>query len=126
MNRNVIRMACTGSWLLFTAGCAHVRPSGDLATGKIIAWGGTPAPQFLQEHLKELDALPYDGIVFDPSNGGITHWWYLDLGRTWRPDEFRSGIAIMKSLPLQHLRHNFARLNTCSIRADWFDDQAWA
>jgi hypothetical protein len=101
----------------------------DPATGKIIAFagveGGTPTPLLIQQNLQQWDALPFDGLVFDLSNSGTLHWWLLDLDKPWSLDELLAGVAIMKTLSFQHLRHNFARLNTSSIRADWFDDRAW-
>ncbi len=126
----LIRLKWAVSWLLLASGCTHLPPSAGPTGGRIIAFGGfdwgTPPPQVIQEHVKAWDALPLDGLVFDLSTSGNLHVTCLDLEKPWDPAPVRDGVAIMKSLPLHHLRHNYARLNTTSIRADWFDDQAWA
>ncbi|MCC7407077.1 MAG: hypothetical protein IT442_03345 [Phycisphaeraceae bacterium] len=100
----------------------------DPSTGWIIAFGGvdwgTPPPQIIAEHLAEWDAMPFDGLVFDLSRGTV-HVRCLDLTQPWSQDELEADAKFMASLPLKQLRRNFARVNTCAIGVDWFDDASW-
>ncbi|MDD5706048.1 MAG: choice-of-anchor Q domain-containing protein [Kiritimatiellae bacterium] len=111
--------------------------AGDPATGKIVTFGGfsssvapsgTISPVGIQDNLAALIALPFDGIVFDPSTSGYLSAYALDRDRTptWPTQQFIDGASIMQSLSLGHLTNNYAQLNTDGIRDDWFDDVAWS
>ncbi|MBI3923095.1 MAG: hypothetical protein HY318_16865, partial [Armatimonadetes bacterium] len=87
--------------------------------------GGMPDPGYLQTHLAAMEALPFDGLVFNISNR-VGYFADEALGRKpFTYSDIEADVKVMKSLPFRKLTENYLRLDIAPVDYDWFDDVAW-
>jgi hypothetical protein len=89
-----------------------------------------PDPAFLARHLAEVEAQPFDGLVYHVGGDrggdarGLTgaFTWQAWGNRRWTEAELASDIRTLESLHWTKFRHNFLRINSTPGNVDWFDD----
>jgi len=95
---------------------------------KLIEWGwNTPTPTFVKEHIREMEKVPFDGLVLDltpnvPKNGAMrTFGWSC-----WSPEpldlqDYSGSLAALKGTEFRRFTDNFIRFNVTPGNVDWFD-----
>jgi len=89
-----------------------------------------PNPAFLAKNLAQVEAQPFDGLVYHVGgdrggpNRGLTgaFTWEAWGNRRWSEAELASEIRTLQSLHWTKFHHNFLRVNTTPGNVDWFDD----
>ena len=89
-----------------------------------------PNPAFLKRHLAQVEAQPFDGLVYHVGGDrggearGLTgaFTWKAWGNRRWTEAELASDIRTLESLRWTKFRHNFLRVNATPGNVDWFDD----
>jgi len=95
---------------------------------KLIEMGwDEPDTKFMRRHIAQLEASPFDGVVFHVNvrlNDGTigASVWNCWGHRTFTGDEFHSAIEDLRATPFRKLKHNFMRFNVTPGDIDWFDD----
>lgn len=108
-----------------------VEPPGH-AQKKLIEFGwDEPDPEFLREHIAEMEKSPFDGCVFHlttTSEAGLKEnfSWLCWGRRRITDDELAPALASLKATRFQRFTHNFLRFNTAPANLDWFDDHTAA
>jgi hypothetical protein len=87
-------------------------------------------PAFLAKHMAQIEAQPFDGLVYvvggarggtsGPTPGAFT--WKAWGNRRWTEAELASEIRTLESLHWTRYRHNFLRINATPGNVDWFED----
>lgn len=107
-------------------------PTVNHASGqKLIEFGSAPSSAYLKDHIREVEKVPFDGIVLDlrknGSNFGDTRDWFSwsDVWGTTklREEDFSESIAEIKSIQFKRFTDNFFRFNAVNGRSDWFDQE---
>ena len=111
--------------LLLTHAVATAAPSPGK---KLIEFGwDEPDPRFMREHIRELQASPFDGCVFhvgyrkpDGSLGGFT----ADLWgrRRFSASDLDSARADLVATRFGRFHENFLRINVTPGNLDWFEN----
>jgi hypothetical protein len=115
----VLLLAVAGATLI-GAGCARGK--------KLIEWGwDEPDPAFMRAHLAELEASPFDGIVYHLSyttpEGRTANFSWDCFGRkAFTMAELEPGLADLRATPFRRLTDNFLRFNVTPADIGWFDD----
>jgi len=90
---------------------------------KFIQYGwDRPTPEFLRDHLREMETHPFDGVVFRlPGDGGEV--FNIDK---WDEEkaEMRQQIPILAALKWKTFTDNFLVIRATSTM-DWFSDSDW-
>lgn len=100
------------------------------AQKKLIEFGwDEPDPEFLREHLAEMEKSPFDGCVFHltaVSDAGLKEnvSWICWGRRRLTEEELKPSIDDLKATHFRRLTHNFVRFNTAPANLDWFDDHS--
>lgn len=88
-----------------------------------------PDTAFLRQHLREMEATPFDGCVYhvsyrrpDGSTGNFT--WECWGKKAFGEADLQEALADLKASRWQRFTHNFLRFNTTPADLDWFDDFA--
>ena len=110
--------------LLFTLAVATGAPPGK----KLIEFGwDEPDPRFMREHIRELQASPFDGCVFhvgyrrpDGSPGNFS--WDLWGRRRFTVADLDSARADLLATRFGRFRENFLRVNVTPGDLDWFEN----
>ncbi|WP_437205101.1 hypothetical protein [Planctomicrobium sp. SH664] len=94
---------------------------------KLIEWGtDEPNTQFLRAHLKEMEQLPFDGVVLHLNGTPYGNFSWETWGpRRYELSEFASCIEDLLASRSGKLTERFIRVNVTPGTADWFDDAAW-
>lgn len=95
---------------------------------KLIEMGwDEPDPAFLRAHLAEVEASPFDGVIYhlpyrlaDGSAGDFT--WKAWGKRAFTEQDVAAALADLEATPFRRLQHNFLRFNVTPADLDWFDD----
>jgi len=105
------------------------KPATPAGTGKkLIEFGwDEPDPKFMREHIDQIEASPFDGVVFHVNirrNDGTVGAWQWDCWghRTFTAAEVQPAIDDLRATPFQRVTHNFLRFNVTPGDLDWFDD----
>lgn len=98
------------------------------AEKKLIEWGGDePDPAYMRAHARQMDAGPFDGVVFHAQpmvRGESTNFaWTAWSARRFEYADFERDVADLKACRFRRLKHNFLRFNVCPGNVDWFDDE---
>jgi hypothetical protein len=123
------RLRCALVALLLLAGSA----ASEAKTKYLIEMGwDEPDPSFMRRHLAQMEAAPFDGVVYHVggdrggANRGLTgaFTWQAWGRRTFRESELASDIRDLEATRFVRLRRNFLRVNVTPGNVDWFDDYA--
>jgi hypothetical protein len=101
--------------------------AGEPSAKKLIQWGwGEPDTQFMRQNVKQMEQLPFDGLVFHVQTKDKENLAWLAWGpRRFQLAEFQHAIDDLAATPFTRLTERFLRVNVCPGNVDWFDDQAW-
>jgi len=95
---------------------------------KLIEFGwDIPDTAFLRAHAREIDASPFDGVVFQvgtsgPGGGAASLSWRAFGREAFGEADVAQARSDLRATRLRRVRSNFLRLNTTPFDLDWFDD----
>lgn len=100
----------------------------SLENKKIIEWGwDEPDPKFMRENIKQMEKMPFDGLVFHViSAQGIKLAWEVWGHQRFEIEDFQQAITDLQSTKFHRFTDLFLRVNVEPGDVDWFDDAAWA
>jgi hypothetical protein len=90
-----------------------------------------PDPAFMRAHLAQIEAQPFDGLVYHVGGDrggndakGLTgaFTWKAWGRRRWTEAELANDLRDLQAIRWTKFRHNFLRLNVTPGDIDWFDD----
>jgi hypothetical protein len=89
-----------------------------------------PDPAFMRQHLAEIEAQPFDGLVYHVGGDrggdakGLTgaFTWKAWGTRRWTDAELATDLRDLQAIRWTKFRHNFLRVNMTPADLDWFDD----
>jgi len=84
-----------------------------------IGWD-TPGATYVRDHIRELEALPLDGIALTPRQG-VTPELFED--RAWKADDVQ--IGAFASIAWKKFTDNYLSVRAHTSRGAWFDDARW-
>ena len=89
---------------------------------KIIEYGwDVPYPDFVRDHIREMEAKPFEGIIF--RTNGFNH--VFDT-RPWNRSEFQPHLDTLAQIKWQKFTDNFLTLYAANKwKMDWFNDEHW-
>jgi hypothetical protein len=80
-----------------------------------------PDTAFMRQHAAEMDATPFDGVVFHPKGDIIWKTWSK---KPFTEADLEPSLDDLKATQFTRLTRNFLRVNTAPADLDWFDDHA--
>src|SRR5262245_7022099 len=95
---------------------------------KLIEMGwDEPDPSFMRRHLAEMEAMPFDGVVYrimyhDPGKKPGDFTWKAWGKRAFTEADIDSSLRDLQATRFKRFRWNFLRMNTAPADLDWFDD----
>jgi hypothetical protein len=89
-----------------------------------------PDPAFMRAHLAQIEAQPFDGLVYHVggdrggSDKGLTgaFTWQAWGRRRWSEAELQADLRDLQAIRWTKFHHNFLRLNVTPGDIGWFDD----
>jgi len=121
--RSVVR---AGSAFLAAVILAAATPSGSSAQDrpkkKLIEFGwDRPSPEFVRDHIREMETRPFDGIIFPTKE-----YDHAFDTRVWTEEAFRPQMDALAAIRWGKFTDNFLLLYSANIgKMDWFDDAQW-
>ncbi len=113
-------------------------PPNNIQQAKILEWGWhTPPPTYVREHIREMEKMPFDGIVLDLTWNGM-HDLTQKVARqhTFPAGSFggdpldranySESIEALAHTKFEKFTDNFLRMNVTPGNQDWFDDAHFA
>jgi hypothetical protein len=126
-----MRKALTIAFVVFLL--ITVMPSlilGNYHDCKILEWGwNTPLPEYVKEHIDEMENLPFDGLILDlKTNPGTVETsglfsWKVWKSTTLRLDDYSRSYEALKGIKFHRFTDNFLRFNVVPGDIDWFDNK---
>jgi len=100
----------------------------SLEKKKIIEWGwDEPDPKFMRENIKQMEQMPFDGLVFHIINAqGKNLAWEIWGHHRFEIGDFQQALVDLQSTKFHRFTELFLRVNVTPGDVDWFDDAAWA
>jgi hypothetical protein len=94
----------------------------DKPRKKLIEYGwDVPYPDFVRQHVREMEQRPFDGIVFR-LRGGMN----VFLHKPYDPQKFAPDVENVRAAQWQKFTDNFVLMwATCDEGWDWFNDDDW-
>ena len=96
---------------------------------KIIQFGwGVPDTAYLREHLREMEKLPFDGVVlelFGMRDGEKVDGYTVFRQEAWRRDWFTQCVLDLRATPFSRFTDNFLLAWVTPAAFDWFSDEHW-
>ncbi len=95
---------------------------------KLIQFGwGMPSPQYIAEHWREMDRMPFDGVAItmpirDERGRRVAFEWVCWTNRAVEWSKLRPMVGMLRRARFENLRHNFLRFNATPGDVDWFGD----
>lgn len=80
-----------------------------------------PDTAFIRQHIAEMEATPFDGVVFHPKGDLLWKTWSK---KSFTEADLQPSIDDLKATRFTRLTHTFLRVNTAPADLDWFDDHA--
>ena len=123
-----MRMAMVFGLLLVSAAGTLVASTGCAAPKKLIEWGwDEPDPAFMRAHIAELEASPFDGVVYHlsytkPDRTTGAHCWEFWGRKRFTKEQLAPALADLRATPFRRLTDNFLRVNVAPADIGWFDD----
>ena len=89
---------------------------------KIIEFGwDIPSPAFVRDHIREMEARPFDGVVFRTKDFN-----HIFDTRPWTANAFKPDMDALSAIKWGTFTDNFLILYTANNRKmDWFDNAQW-
>jgi len=89
-----------------------------------------PDPAFMRKHLAQIEAQPFDGLVYHVGGdrggdaAGLTgaFTWKAWGRRRWSEAELADDLRDLQAIRWTKFRHNFLRVNMTPADIDWFED----
>lgn len=112
-------------WILILTLTAIACPAwaqSDKPHKKLIEYGwDVPYPDFVRQHVREMEQRPFDGIVFR-LRGGMN----VFLRKPYDPQKFAPDVENAKAIQWQKFSDNFVLMwATCDEGWDWFGEDDW-
>lgn len=110
---------------MFLLGSTQVCGAGGV---KLLEWGwNTPPPDFVKEHIREMEKVPFDGLVLDLTTRVVKNGFSRSFG--WNccssePIELRDysdSVTALRDTEFRRFTDNFLRFNVTPGNVDWFD-----
>jgi hypothetical protein len=95
---------------------------------KLIEFGwDEPGTAFMRRHVAEMEATPFDGVVFhvdavDEKGSALPFTWQCWGKRAFKASDLRHSLDDLKATQFHRFTDNFVRFNTAPGDLDWFDD----
>ncbi len=87
---------------------------------KLIEYGwDVPFVDFVRDHIREMEKLPFDGLIFKLRGGGRVF-----TPKEWTQKRFAADYAAAKAVHWKKFTDNFVIMWAAS-KQDWFDDRQW-
>ena len=87
---------------------------------KLIEYGwDVPFPDFVRDHIREMEQRPFDGLIFKLRGGGK-----VLTPTAWDPAQFEQDYETVQQIAWDRFTHNFVIMWAASEQ-DWFDDAQW-
>jgi hypothetical protein len=80
-----------------------------------------PDTAFMRQHVAQMEATPFDGVVFHPRGDLLWKTWSK---KPFTAADLQPSIDDLKATKFTRFKHNFLRVNTAPADLDWFDDHA--
>lgn len=101
------------------------------AEKKLIEMRGTaPDPAFMRRHARTMDAVGFDGVVFDavsPAHGKFAYFGFTWWGtHRFEYADFSQNIEDLRACGFKHLTENFLKLTTSPGDVAWHDEKAFS
>ena len=101
------------------AGAGTERTAASLEK-KLIEYGwDVPFPDFVRDHVRDMEKRPFDGLIFKLRGGGK-----VMTPVRWDEAKFAGDYEILKQIQWQKFTDNFVIMWAASDQ-DWFDDRHW-
>jgi hypothetical protein len=95
---------------------------------KIIEWGwNTPLPEYVKEHIQDMEKLPFDGLVLDlkvnqgPAGTAGLFSWNVWGAEVLQLENYSASYGALKGIRFGRFTDNFLRFNVVPGNIDWFD-----
>lgn len=114
--------------LLLLVSLAAVTTAATPPRKKLIEFGwDEPSTRFMRDHIRELQASPFDGCVFhleyESANGDSGNFaWEVWGRRRFTMRDLDSARANLRATKFGRFRDNFLRVNVTPGNLDWFED----
>jgi len=125
---------------MFVAVCAcaadnPVTPPDNVAAAKLIEWGwDTPSPNYVRDHINEMEKSPFDGIVLTLTANGKHDlsqrpdrqacFPTREFGaKVLKRDDYSESIDALRAIKFKRFTDNCLRMNVTPGDADWFADE---
>lgn len=98
-----------------------VPPARQASAVKVIEYGwDRPTPDFVRNHIRDMEQRPLDGVIMGLPDGGG------DVFRpdTWHQETLASQLPVLASIEWQRFDSNFLAMYAASSM-DWYDDADW-
>lgn len=117
----------SGLYLLVTPFSNSPAEAQDPRRPKLIEWSAVePTPAWMREHVREMEKLPFDGLVFHlKTDANVQMVWNMWGDQSFTIDQFSRDIADLKATKFERLTERFLRCNVTPGNVDWSDDEAW-
>ena len=88
---------------------------------KLVQYGwGIPKPDFIREHIRDMEKWPFDGVIFELSGGRN-----VLTPTAWDEAKFAKDFENCKAIEWKKFTDNFVIMLAAS-KQDWFNDEHWA
>ena len=94
---------------------------------RLIEWSAVePTTAYMREHIREMEQLPFDGLVFHlRTNDNEQMVWKMWGNTPFKVDQFSREIADLEATAFVRFTERFLRCNVTPGDVDWSDDDAW-
>jgi hypothetical protein len=89
--------------------------------------GGVPTPQNMVDHAELIGNLPVDGLVINLTNveGYFANKLFVQPAPSWEKIQPELDAYAKLNRGRGPANHDFLRVNTSELAADWYDDETW-
>ena len=107
---------------IWCGAAAAAGTGGETPHKKLIEYGwGVPTPDFVRQHVREMEQRPFDGIIFR-----TTDFDNAFDPRAWNAARMKPQLDTLKAIRWQRFTDNFLALYSANQwKMDWFDDAQW-
>lgn len=93
----------------------------NLPAKKLLEYGwDVPDPEYIRDHIREMEKRPFDGVVFRlPGTGG-----HIFDVKAWDEAKLKPQLEILSAIKWGRFTDNFLILYAASTM-DWFSDEDW-
>lgn len=94
---------------------------------KLVEWAAVePTTAYMREHVREMEQLPFDGLVFHlKTDDNEQMVWNMWGEQVFSVDQFSREIADLQATEFERLTERFLRCNVTPGNVAWDDDDAW-